>query len=95
MSIVKIRSTENALKNGEIKFLKLPNEILGYERLYNNEKIIVVVNTIEMEENIFLSEINSNKNIIDLINSDKKYEIKDGKLKLNLKGHEYKILKVL
>ena len=25
----------------------------------------------------------------------KKYEIKDGKLKLNLKGHEYKILKVL
>lgn len=95
MSIVKIRSTENALKNGEIKFLKLPNEILGYERLYNNEKIIVVVNTIEMEENIFLSEINSNKNIIDLINSEKKYEIKDGKLKLNLKGHEYKILKVL
>ena len=95
MSIVKIRSTENALKNGEIKFLKLPNEILGYERLYNNEKIIVVVNTIEMEENIFLSEINSNKNIIDLINSEKKYEIKGGKLKLNLKGHEYKILKVL
>ena len=30
--------------------------------------------------NIFLSEINSNKNIIDLINSEKKYEIKDGKL---------------
>ena len=30
-------------------------------------------------------------NIIDLINSEKKYEIKDGKLKLNLKGHEYKI----
>lgn len=93
MVIVKIRITEEALKKGEIKFLSLPNEILGYERIYGNEKIIVLVNTIDMEENIILNEVNNN--IINLVNNEEIYKVRDGKLKLNLKAHEYKILKLL
>ena len=48
-----------------------------------------------LDESTSALDVSIQKNIIDLINSEKKYEIKDGKLKLNLKGHEYKILKVL
>ena len=95
IKISNIRANEEALKSGEIKFLDFNNEVLGYERLIGNEKILVVVNTMEKKENISLNDVNDGNTIIDLMSNDKKYEIKNGQIEIELKSHEYKVLKIL
>ena len=93
--ISNIRASEEALKSGEIKFLDFNNEVLGYERLIGNEKIVVVVNTMEKKENISLYDVNDGNTVIDLMSNDKKYEVKNSQIEIELKSHEYKILKIL
>lgn len=93
--ISNIRASEEALKSGEIKFLDFNNEVLGYERLIGNEKIVVVVNTMEKKENISLYDVNDGNAVIDLMSNDKKYEVKNSQIEIELKSHEYKILKIL
>ena len=83
------------MKSGEIKFLDFNNEVLGYERLIGNEKIVVVVNTMEKKENISLYDVNDGNTVIDLMSNDKKYEVKNSQIEIELKSHEYKILKIL
>lgn len=95
IKISNIRASEEALKSGEIKFLDFKNEVLGYERLIGNEKLVVVINTMEKKENISLYDVNDGNTVIDLINKDKKYEVKNGQVEIELKSHEYKILKIL
>ena len=95
IKISNIRASEEALKSGEIKFLDFKNEVLGYERLIGNEKLVIVINTIEKKENISLYDVNDGNTVIDLINKDKKYEVKNGQVEIELKSHEYKILKIL
>ena len=93
--ISNIRASEEALKSGEIKFLDFNNEVLGYERLIGNEKIVVVVNTMEKKENISLYDVNDGNTVIDLMSNDKRYEVKNSQIEIELKSHEYKILKIL
>lgn len=95
IKISNIRASEEALKSGEIKFLDFKNEVLGYERLIGNEKLVIVINTMEKKENISLYDVNDGNTVIDLINKDKKYEVKNGQVEIKLKSHEYKILKIL
>lgn len=95
IKISNIRASEEALKSGEIKFLDFKNEVLGYERLIGNEKLVVVINTMEKKENISLYDVNDGNTVIDLMNKDKKYEVKNGQVEIELKSHEYKILKIL
>ena len=83
------------MKSGEIKFLDFNNEVLGYERLIGNEKIVVVVNTMKKKENISLYDVNDGNTVIDLMSNDKKYEVKNSQIEIELKSHEYKILKIL
>ena len=83
------------MKSGEIKFLDFNNEVLGYERLIGNEKIVVVVNTMEKKENISLYDVNDGNTVIDLMSNDKRYEVKNSQIEIELKSHEYKILKIL
>lgn len=95
IKISNIRASEEALKSGEIKFLDFKNEVLGYERLIGNEKLVVVINTMEKKENISLYDVNDGNTVIDLMRKDKKYEVKNGQVEIELKSHEYKILKIL
>ena len=92
-SIGMIRANEEALKNGEIRFLHFNKEILGYERTLDNEKIIVIINTMEKEEKISL--FNINDTIVNLTDKDEEYYIENGQLDITLKAQEFKILKVL
>lgn len=92
-SIGMLRAKEDALKNGEIKFLDFNKEILVYERTLDNEKIIVIINTMEKEESISL--FNINDNIVNLIDKCEEYYIEKNQLNITLKAQEFKILKVL
>ena len=88
-----IRVSEEALKSGEIEFLEFNNGILGYERVLNKDKIIIVVNIMEKEENISINNIDGN--ILNLLDKNKKYIVKNGTIDILIKAHEFIILKVL
>ena len=81
------------LKSGEIEFLEFNNGILGYERVLNKDKIIIVVNIMEKEENILINNIDGY--ILDLLDKDKEYIVKNGTINILIKAHEFRILKVL
>ena len=88
-----IRVSEEALKNGEIEFLEFSNGILGYERILNKDRIIVVVNMMEKEENISINNIDGN--ILDLLDKDREYIVKNETINILIKAHQFIILKVL
>ena len=88
-----IRFNEEILKNGEINFLEFNNGILGYERVLNNDKIIIVVNIIEKDENILINNVNSN--VLDLLDNNKIYTVENNTINILIKAHEFMILKVL
>ena len=56
---------------------------------------MVVVNTMEKKENISLYDVNDGNTVIDLMSNDKRYEVKNSQIEIELKSHEYKILKIL
>ena len=91
--ISSIRFNEEILKNGEINFLEFNNGILGYERVLNNDKIIIVVNIIEKDENILINNVNSN--VLDLLDNNKIYTVENNTINILIKAHEFMILKVL
>ena len=84
---------EEALKSGEIEFLENNNGILGYERILNSDRIIIVVNMMEKEENILIDNIDGD--ILDLLDKDKEYVVENRKINILIKAHEFIILKVL
>ncbi|WP_370774391.1 glycoside hydrolase family 13 protein [Clostridium sp.] len=88
-----IRVGEEALKSGEIEFLENNNGILGYERILNSDRIIIVVNMMEKEENILIDNIDGD--ILDLLDKDKEYVVENRKINILIKAHEFIILKVL
>ena len=88
-----IRVGEEALKSGEIEFLENNNGILGYERILNSDRIIIVVNMMEKEENILIDNIDGD--ILDLLDKDKDYVVENRKINILIKAHEFIILKVL
>lgn len=91
--ISSIRFNEEILKNGEINFLEFNNGILGYERVLNNDKIIIVVNIMEKDENILINNVNSN--VLDLLDNNKIYTVENNTINILIKAHEFMILKVL
>ena len=88
-----IRATEEALKNGEIEFLEFNNGILGFERTLNKDRIIVIVNTLEKEDNITIDNIDGK--VINLLDKTKEYQIKDRTVNILVKAHKFMILKIL
>nr|WP_207746025.1 alpha-amylase family glycosyl hydrolase [Clostridium sp. D53t1_180928_C8] len=91
--VASIRATEEALKNGEIEFLEFNNGILGFERTLNKDKIIVIVNTLEKEDNIVIDNIDGK--VINLLDDTKEYQIKGRTISILVKAHKFMILKIL
>lgn len=91
--VASIRATEEALKNGEIEFLEFNNGILGFERTLNKDRIIVIVNTLEKEDNIIIDNIDGK--VINLLDKTKEYQIKDRTINILVKAHKFMILKIL
>ena len=88
-----IRAQEAILKNGDIKFLDFNKEILVYERILDNEKIIIIINIMEKEESISL--FNINNNVVNLIDKNERFYIEENQLNITLKAQEFKLLKIL
>ena len=88
-----IRVSEEALKNGEIEFLEFNNGILGYERTLNKDRIIIVVNIMEKEENISINNVDGN--ILDLLDEDKEYIVENSSTSVLIEAHKSIILKIL
>ena len=88
-----IRVSEEALKNGEIEFLEFNNGILGYERTLNKDRIIIVVNIMEKEENISINNVDGN--ILNLLDEDKEYIVENSSTSVLIEAHKSIILKVL
>lgn len=91
--VASIRATEEVLKNGEIEFLEFNNGILGFERTLNKDRIIVIVNTLEKEDNITIDNIDGK--VINLLDKTKEYQIKDRTVNILVKAHKFMILKIL
>lgn len=88
-----IRVSEEALRNGEIEFLKFNNGILAYERILNKDRIIIVVNIIEKEEKIVINNVDGK--LLDLLDKDKEYIVKNRSISVSIEAHKFIILKVL
>ena len=88
-----IRVSEEALRNGEIEFLKFNNGILAYERILNKDRIIIVVNIIEKEEKILINNVDGK--LLDLLDKDKEYIVKNRSISVSIEAHKFIILKVL
>lgn len=88
-----IRVSEEALRNGEIEFLKFNNGILAYERILNKDRIIIVVNIIEKEEKILINNVDGK--LLDLLDKDKEYIVKNRSISVLIEAHKFIILKVL
>lgn len=54
--ITKVRSRSDALKKGDIKFYSVDNDLLCYDRSFNNEKILIAIN--RNENRVFNVKIN-------------------------------------
>lgn len=92
-TITAIRVAEEALKIGEIKFLDFNNGVLGYERFIDKDRIIILVNTLEKEERISLSNIEGR--VVDLLDINKDYILINKNIDILISAHKFIILKVL
>ena len=92
-TITAIRVAEDALKIGEIKFLDFNNGVLGYERFIDKDRIIILVNTLEKEERISLSNIEGR--VVDLLDINKDYILINKNIDKLISAHKFIILKVL
>ena len=92
-TITAIRVAEEALKIGEIKFLDFNNGVLGYERFIDKDRIIILVNTLEKEERISLSNIEGR--VVDLLDINKDYILINKNIDILVSAHKFIILKVL
>ena len=89
--ITSIRNNEEALKKGNLKFYDTDLDVCVYEREFNNEKIVVAVNTSEEEK--VLNNISLEGKYFDLLHDNKELNELDRDDALTLKKFEIKILK--
>lgn len=88
-----IRNESEALRKGILKSIRNIDEVLLYEREFNKEKIIILINPISRGANIKISNVNNNiKNLLD--NNDE-CTCDNGIANINLKGYECKLIKIV
>ncbi|MBE6050433.1 MAG: glycoside hydrolase family 13 protein [Clostridium sp.] len=89
--IISIRNSEEALKKGSLKFYKTDSEVCAFERIYEDEKIVVLVNRsnrVKVVKGLML-----NIRFIDLLGSNKSYIKLGSDNELILEAYDMKILK--
>lgn len=88
-----IRNNELSLKKGTFKPISISEEILSYEREYNGEKIIVLVNPknsyVECKFEIF------NKTLVSLIDKEEIYKEVNGEITIKINNQGFKIIKLM
>lgn len=94
--LTKIRNSHPALKLGKYKtvYTDDKNDVFGFVREYKDESIMIVINNSSKKQKVKLAFHIINKNYFnDLLDSGKKYEIKNNCLNLSVKPRWAVILK--
>jgi len=88
--IVSIRNGENSLKIGDLNIYETDSGVFAFERNYENEKIIVLVNV--SNEQKLIKDINLNGYYVNLFNLNEKYKFIGRNSVINVFPHNFKIL---
>lgn len=91
--LTNIRNSEVALKKGNFTPINISEDVLCYEREYNSEKIIVLVNPHCRKINCKFR--GDGKKILDLVNEYEYYEEQEGQVAIELNRYEFKIIKLI
>ncbi len=91
--LTSIRNNENGLKKGDLNILDTENDVLAFERNYENEKIIILVN-ISNEAKLFEG-INLNGEYMNLFDTDEKYKFTGRNSAITVFSRNFKILRKL
>ena len=89
--IADIRTHENSLKKGDFIIYKTEGDILAFERNFENEKIIVIVNV--SNTNVIVKDIAFNGEYIDLFNKSEKYKFIGDTNIISISKRDFKILR--
>lgn len=92
-NICNVRVSEIALKEGEIIFRNYNNNVLCYERVYKEERIVVLINP--SNKDVLYSIDNINGALNSLIISEEHYNSANQIIEINLKSNECKVLKLI
>ncbi len=91
--LIEIRKENPALRTGKFETLFTQDRIYAFERILDNEKIIVIINNEESPQNIVIDTDIQKRSVIDQI-SGKQYHLQDGtKLQIKLDAMSGVILK--
>ena len=89
--IVNIRNDEDGLKKGDLIIHETDAEVFAFERNYENEKIIVLVNV--SNEQKLIRDISLNGSYVNLFNVSEKYKFIGNNNIISVFPHNFKILR--
>jgi cyclomaltodextrinase len=91
--ITNIRNNENGLKKGDLFIFETDSDVFAFERNYENEKIVVVVNT--SNEIKIIKDINLNGSYVNLFIDSEKYKFIGNNSVMTVFPRNFKILRKL
>ena len=89
--IINIRNSQNAVKRGSITVFETDPDILAFERSYQNERILVLVNV--SKEMKLLNGVNLNGIYVNLLDATEKYNFVEENKEVNILPQNLKILR--
>ncbi|WP_160693296.1 glycoside hydrolase family 13 protein [Clostridium sp. C2-6-12] len=89
--IAKIRNNENGLKKGDINIYETDSDVFAFERNYDNEKIVVLVNV--SKEQKLIKDINLSGCYFNLFNISEKYKFVGKSSNISVLPRNFKILR--
>jgi cyclomaltodextrinase len=89
--ITSIRNSENALKKGDFNVYETDTDVLIFERNYDNDKVVILVNV--SKEQKLIKDINLNGHYIDIFNVNKKYKFIGKNSIITVFPQDFKILR--
>lgn len=89
--IARIRNSENGLKKGDINIYETDSDVFAFERNYENEKIVVLVNV--SKEQKLIKDINLNGCYVNLFNVSEKYKFIGENSIISVLPRNFKILR--
>ena len=89
--IVSIRNNENGLKKGDLNIHETDSDVLVFERNYENEKVIVLVNVSTQQK--LIEDISLNGSYVNLFNASEKYKFVGNNSIISIFPHKFKVLR--
>ena len=89
--IAKIRNSENGLKKGDLSIYETDSDVFAFERNYENEKIVVLVNVSKKQK--LIKDINLNGCYVNLFNVSEKYKFVGKSSIISVLPRDFKILR--